>query len=38
MTHLAMWEGLAEGLQAPETEWAEHVIEEYSELRQAGIR
>lgn len=29
MTHLAMWEGLADGQQGPETEWAEHVIDEY---------
>ena len=29
MTHLAMWESLADGQQGPETEWGEHVIEEY---------
>lgn len=29
MTHLAMWESLAEGQQGPETEWAGHVIDEY---------
>jgi quercetin dioxygenase-like cupin family protein len=29
MTHLAMWESLAEGQQGPETEWGEHVTDEY---------
>jgi quercetin dioxygenase-like cupin family protein len=29
MTHLAMWESLTDGQQGPETEWAEHVIDEY---------
>jgi len=29
MTHLAMWESLADGQQGPETEWGEHVIDEY---------
>jgi hypothetical protein len=29
MTHLAMWESLAEGQPGPETEWGEHVIDEY---------
>jgi quercetin dioxygenase-like cupin family protein len=29
MTHLAMWESLAEGQQGPETEWGDHVIDEY---------
>ena len=25
MAHLAMWEGMAEGQEGPETEWAEHL-------------
>lgn len=29
MTHLAIWEGLVEGQAGPETEWADHVIDEY---------
>jgi quercetin dioxygenase-like cupin family protein len=29
MTHLAMWESLADGQPGLETEWAEHVIAEY---------
>jgi quercetin dioxygenase-like cupin family protein len=29
MTHLAMWEALDEGQPGPETEWGEHVVEEY---------
>jgi quercetin dioxygenase-like cupin family protein len=28
MTHLAMWEGLAEGQDGPETEWGEHVADD----------
>jgi quercetin dioxygenase-like cupin family protein len=28
MSHLAMWEGLAEGHQGPETEWGEHLTDE----------
>jgi quercetin dioxygenase-like cupin family protein len=28
MTHLAMWEALAEGQQGPETEWGAHVTDE----------
>ncbi|WP_431278661.1 (R)-mandelonitrile lyase [Leifsonia poae] len=27
MEHLAMWEGLAEGQDGPETEWGEHVTD-----------
>jgi quercetin dioxygenase-like cupin family protein len=29
VAHLAMWESLAAGQQGPETEWGEHVTEEY---------
>jgi len=29
MTHLAMWESLADGQPGPETEWGEHVTTEY---------
>ena len=29
MAHLAMWEGLAEGQDGPETDWGDHVIDEY---------
>lgn len=28
MTHLAIWDSLADGRQGPETEWSEHVTEE----------
>jgi len=28
MTHLAMWESLAEGQDGPETEWGDHVSDE----------
>jgi quercetin dioxygenase-like cupin family protein len=28
MTHLAIWDGLADGQEGPETEWAEHVTDE----------
>jgi quercetin dioxygenase-like cupin family protein len=28
MTHLAIWDGLADGQDGPETEWAEHVTDE----------
>jgi quercetin dioxygenase-like cupin family protein len=28
MTHLAIWEGVAEGQQGPETEWGDHVTDE----------
>lgn len=28
MSHLAMWEGLAEGQDGPETEWGDHVTED----------
>jgi quercetin dioxygenase-like cupin family protein len=28
MTHLAMWEGLAEGQSGPEAEWADHLTDE----------
>jgi quercetin dioxygenase-like cupin family protein len=31
MTHLAIWDGLADGQEGPETEWGEHVTDaEYS--------
>ena len=34
MSHLAMWEGLAEGQDGPETEWSAHVTDaEYSASR-----
>ncbi|MEV7391989.1 cupin domain-containing protein [Streptomyces sp. NPDC091215] len=34
MTHLAVWDSLAEGRQGPETEWAEHVTDtEYNDRR-----
>lgn len=29
MSHLAMWEGLSEGQGGPETDWGDHVIEDY---------
>ena len=29
MSHLAMWEGLGEGQEGPETTWGEHVTDEY---------
>jgi quercetin dioxygenase-like cupin family protein len=29
MTHLAMWESLADGQPGPETEWGDHVTAEY---------
>jgi len=28
MTHLAIWDGLAEGQEGPETEWGEQVTDE----------
>jgi hypothetical protein len=28
MTHLAIWDGLAEGEDGPETEWGDHVTDE----------
>jgi hypothetical protein len=28
MTHLAIWNGLADGQDGPETEWGEHVTDE----------
>jgi len=28
MTQLAIWDGLAEGQDGPETEWGEHVTDE----------
>ena len=27
MTHLAMWEALAQGQEGPETEWGDHVTD-----------
>ena len=34
MTHLAIWDGLAEGQDGPETEWGEHVTDgEYAARR-----
>jgi hypothetical protein len=27
MTHLAMWDSLAEGQDGPETEWGDHVTD-----------
>ena len=27
MTHLAIWDGLADGQNGPETEWGEHVTD-----------
>jgi quercetin dioxygenase-like cupin family protein len=29
MSHLAMWESLGDGQQGPETEWGNHVTDEY---------
>jgi quercetin dioxygenase-like cupin family protein len=34
MTHLAIWDALAEGQDGPETEWGEHVSDEEYGLRQ----